>query len=554
MLRDKGIWVGQAEWSDLRRRMSASVVQQFLRRVSRRQEIISFVRQWKVIFLISVAVYGLALLASRLFALLPGWFTLLTLALFAACTLLPAWIFYPRSKITDAARLADAKLGTHDLFLTASLIEHSLGAYRELVLKEAESRAAKAIPKKVIPFNWQRDILTLCAALAVLGVAVKVLPQCDPFGLHQQQRQLAEQRQHAREIAKATQARAALLEQKRAGEDSDVVKQAVADLEKVFQNAKPTDKNGNLARLNEQQKIFGQLWRQASEEKLKNALNVPPTSQNFGLTDPEKSEQMRNDLQKGDVSSAKREMEELKQKAQELASAKDPVEREKLQQELMDRMQSLKDTLDQQLGSQALDSDMQRALEQLALANTPELSNQSLKDMSDSLNLSEDELNQLASEMADMKNVEDALKALQMAKTLNGMQPLNGDDFGKLGDLEAYASYCEGKCDSLCDNPGDGMGPGHGYGPRPYGDDKAASDFKKEKDASMLQPGKLLMQWKTREVSDAGPAREEYLQAVQDVRQQASEAVVEEQIPPGYQAAIKKYFDTLPNGSSANGK
>ena len=61
----------------------------------------------------------------------------------------------------------------------------------------------------------------------------------------------------------------------------------------------------------------------------------------------------------------------------------------------------------------------------------------------------------------------------------------------------------------------------------------------------------MLMEWKTREVSDAGPAREEYLRAVQDVRQQASEAVVQEQIPPGYQAAIKKYFDTLHNDAPA---
>jgi hypothetical protein len=64
----------------------------------------------------------------------------------------------------------------------------------------------------------------------------------------------------------------------------------------------------------------------------------------------------------------------------------------------------------------------------------------------------------------------------------------------------------------------------------------------------------MLMEWKTREVSEAGPARDEYLRAVQDVRQQASEAVVQEQIPPGYQASIKQYFDTLHNDSNANPK
>ena len=97
-------------------------------------------------------------------------------------------------------------------------------------------------------------------------------------------------------------------------------------------------------------------------------------------------------MQKGDVSSANKELEALKQKAQELAKTQDPVEREKLRQELMDRLQNLKDTLDQQLNSQAVDTDLQRALEQLALSNVPELSGESLKGMSDSLKLTQEEL------------------------------------------------------------------------------------------------------------------------------------------------------------------
>ncbi len=532
--------------------MSASIVQRFLRQVGRRQTMISLARQWRLIFLVGLALYAAALLLSRLFSLIPNWFTPLSLAVFAAVTFIPAWIFYRRRTLADAARLADAKLGTHDLFLTASLIEHSLGAYQDLVLKEAQQKAAAAAPKRIVPFHWQRDLFSLGAGLVLVGLGAQALPQYDPLGLHQQQKQLAQQREREREIAKATAIRAALLAEKHAGDQSDLTKQALANLEKVFQNAKPNDKTGNLARLNEQQKVFGQLWKQMSEEKLKSALNVPPASQNFGLADPTKAEQLKNDLQKGDVSSAKKELEALKQKAQELAATKDPIEQEKLRQDLMDRLQGLKDTLDQQLSSQALDSDLQRALQQLAMSDTPELSNQALKDMSASLSLSQQELDQLAKAMSDMKDMEDALKALQFAKELNGLQGLDGKDFTKMGDLEAYASFCQGKCNSLCDNPGMGMNGGYGYGPRPYGDDSQASKFKQQKDPSPLQAGKMLMEWKTREVSQAGPAREDYLQAVQDVRQQASEAVVEEQIPPGYQAAIKSYFDTLPNESSAN--
>src|SRR5581483_2502031 len=120
--------------------------------------------------------------------------------------------------------------------------------------------AARGVPKKIVPFNWQRDIFKICGMMGILVLAVYLLPQFDPFHLQQQQRKLAEQRNDVRKLDKATQARAALLEQKRAGEQTDVVKQAIANLEKTFQEAKPNDKAGTLNRLNEQQKILGQLW------------------------------------------------------------------------------------------------------------------------------------------------------------------------------------------------------------------------------------------------------------------------------------------------------
>jgi DNA-binding transcriptional regulator YiaG len=531
--------------------MSISLVQQFLRRVGWRHEVLCLARRWRLFLLIGIGVYAFALVLSRLLGLVPVMFTPLTLALLPAATLLLAWISYRRPRVTDAARLADSQLATHDLFLTASLIGSSLGSYQELVLKAAEQRATGVLPQKVVPFHWQQDTLRLAGALGLLVVAVYFLPQWDPFGMHQRQRQVTEQRERLKDIAKATQMRAALLEQKRAGEQSDVVKEAMANLEKTFKDAKPNDKLGTQARLNEQQKALGQLWKQMSEEKLKNGMNVPPPSQNFGVADPTKTEQLKNDLQKGDVSSANKELSELQKKAEELAAAKDPVEREKLRQELMDRIQNLKDTMDQQMNSQAVDADLQRALEQLAMSQTPNLSGDALKGMRDSLKLTQNEMLQLAKAMADMKNLEQMLKALQMAKALHNLQPLDGKDFMQLGDIQAYASFCQGKCDSLCKSPGMGLNAGLGIGPRPHGDENSQTDFHPEKAASLLQPGRMLMEWKTREVSEAGPAREDYLRAVQDVRQQASEAIVQEQIPPGYQATIKRYFDTLHNDATA---
>src|ERR1017187_9165746 len=139
------LWIGQSDW--MIDKMSPSVMQQFLRRVSRRQMIVSLARQWRFFLLMALGFYAVALLASRLFGLFPGWFTPVTLAVFPAGAFFLAWIFYPRRDVTDAARLADVRMGTHDLFLTASLIEHSLGAYQDLVLNDAEQRAAKVLPQ-----------------------------------------------------------------------------------------------------------------------------------------------------------------------------------------------------------------------------------------------------------------------------------------------------------------------------------------------------------------------------------------------------------------------
>src|SRR5215469_2012440 len=236
--------------------MSVTALQQFLRRVAWRQRVVCFARRWRFFLVACLGLYALALVLSRVFGLIPAWFTPVTLAVPAALASLLAWIFYSRPRATDAARLADEQMRTHDLFLTASMIGSSLGDYQDLVLKEAEERATGSVASKVVPFGWQQDTLRMCGMMAILAAAVLLLPQWDPFGLHQKQKQLAEQRDRVRDINKATEARAKLLEEKRAGEQTDVVKQAVANLEKTLQQAKPKDKVGTLAKLNEQQKIL----------------------------------------------------------------------------------------------------------------------------------------------------------------------------------------------------------------------------------------------------------------------------------------------------------
>ena len=95
--------------------------------------------------------------------------------------------------------------------------------------------------------------------------------------------------------------------------------------------------------------------------------------------------------------------------------------------------------------------------------------------------------------------------------------------------------------------PGSGLGmkgPGKGEGGQAPEKEDADTGFTPEQARSALTAGKMLLKWKERGLSDPGKAREEYLRNVEKIKQGVSEAILHEQIPPGYHEAIKKYFDT----------
>jgi hypothetical protein len=95
---------------------------------------------------------------------------------------------------------------------------------------------------------------------------------------------------------------------------------------------------------------------------------------------------------------------------------------------------------------------------------------------------------------------------------------------------------------------GAGMGPnpGQGAGGKAPENDEAETAFKQERSPTQLTAGKTLLQWKAKEIGPTGARTEEYKDAVRQVKQGVSEAIAAEQVPPGYHAAIQKYFDTLP--------
>jgi hypothetical protein len=88
-------------------------------------------------------------------------------------------------------------------------------------------------------------------------------------------------------------------------------------------------------------------------------------------------------------------------------------------------------------------------------------------------------------------------------------------------------------------------GPGIGEGGEAPEKPEEVTKFKSERSRSAYKAGKVLLQWKTRGVADPGAVRENYQRQVQAVKQGVSEAILQEQVPPGYHDAIQKYFDSL---------
>ncbi|HUT37273.1 MAG TPA: hypothetical protein VNE39_27575 [Planctomycetota bacterium] len=89
------------------------------------------------------------------------------------------------------------------------------------------------------------------------------------------------------------------------------------------------------------------------------------------------------------------------------------------------------------------------------------------------------------------------------------------------------------------------VGPGIGEGGKAPEKPDEKSHFKTERSRSAHTAGKILLQWKVKEMSDPGSVKENYQAQIEAIQRGVSEAILQEQVPPGYHDTIKRYFDSL---------
>ncbi|MBW3542639.1 MAG: hypothetical protein KY476_20440 [Planctomycetes bacterium] len=515
-----------------------------LRRTARRLQWAGIGRRYFLALLAAAGVYTLLLLVSRLLGVIPDWYRPLSLAAVPLAAALVALLLRPQITAADAGRVVDERCRTNDLYLTAALLESAPGEFKPLVERAAEAHAGTIRPDAVVPFRFGKRVGVAAAAIGVLAAASQWLPQLDPFGEVAAAQEQGAQRKKLAQSRRATRERVAQVrKEEAAARESQNIDKALADLKLSFNKMKPDAPRTNFEKLEAHRRDIADKW-QKRDSQLKDFLSKRPTSQQFGAADQEQLRKWRKELEQGSTSGVEKAIEQMKKDIERLSKAKDPKEKQELTRQLRKQLQSLEDLAREQTASQPLSAALERALEQLEMARQEGLSSEALQGLKESLELSQLELEQLAQSVKDLQKLEEALSAIQAAMKVNGYKLLDGEACRGCQSLDEYAQKFAEMVETVVGGPGMG-GPGVGQGNKAPEDDSIATDFAPDKAPTNVTAGKVLLTLKTRGLGEKGEVQQQYREALEQVKQGWSEAVLKERIPPGYTDSIRKYFDSI---------
>jgi hypothetical protein len=187
-------------------------------------------------------------------------------------------------------------------------------------------------------------------------------------------------------------------------------------------------------------------------------------------------------------------------------------------------------------------------MEQLEMAKSESMSQEALEAAEKSLDLAKLQLDEIAQSAEDLQALEEALKTMQMAKQLNAMDELDGERAEGEMSLEEYAEAYAALLAELGGIPGE---PGGGGAPVDENED-TETGFKTERSKSAVKAGKVLLSMKSKGLGEEGDANQQYRALVDEVQQGVSEAIILEEVPPGYHKGIQSYFDAIDEESPAS--
>ena len=498
---------------------------------------------------LTAASAAVALTACRLLGGPAGWCSWPLLAAPAVIAVAAGLMWARRPGRRWAARQFDGKTGGDDLIATWIDLGTAPGAYQTIVREQAEAAAMKADPRVIRPWRPRVPALRAAAALAALALAVGVVPLRDPFGLQAERHRIAEREQVlAAKKAEAKAHAADLRAQDPEKPVSDGAAESLAKLTATLDALKTAAPAGaNQQALAQAQKLLANELLAAQSTVFK-----PETSddQNLGGPAQQAGKKLADALAAGDAQSLAHELAAMRQAADRLAAAKDPAAQDQARQELQKQLENLQQTLGR--SNTAAGRTVQDALDQLALAGNPKQggSQAAQEALQASLDLLDAQMQTLARGARDAQALKDALATERMARQLDQMGGLA--DAGKPLSLAEYTKKYREVLDKMKGRNGKGDGKGEGGGESGDGgggkvdyNDNADTGFTPERSPGQMGPGEILMQWKTIGPSEPGKVDAQYQAATNQVRQEASEALMHEDLPPSAREAAKRYFDGM---------
>ncbi|WP_139228206.1 hypothetical protein [Planctomicrobium piriforme] len=499
-------------------------------------------------FVFFSVLYGLLLLTARLTGTFADWFSPWSLAILPGLSMLTAVLWPGRVTTLETASAIDRSRQTQDLFLTLASLKDSDLEYAPLVARDAEQLAGSISPREVAPFQWERRSLVAGVAASILALGTVLVPTLDPFGKVAAAKQQTEAQKLLEETKQQTQARQAQLAQKDVEkENSEEIERALEQLKSTFQKMQPQQPQQNLERLNAEQKQIGEMYRKLSSGDLKPLFERIAGDQQLGQQhDQDQFRKWQEELQQGKSDSLQKQLEKIQSDMQKLAQSSDPVERSELERELQKELKELSDFAQTRTGSKSLSAALQRAQQQMQAAKQQGMTKEALEALEESIELTQKEMQNLAQSSRDLKDLEDALRLVSMAKQCKGNCNKPGEE-GADGE-QTLADYAKLYAELARQyQQGEGTGnEGQGKGGEVEEDDSVATNFVDEKSKSAIQKGKILMSMSAKGVSESGEMQDQnYKKIVGEIRQSLDEVINAEEIPPGYVDGIKKYFDTM---------
>ena len=543
-----------------------------IRRVNRRLHVTAMASRFYLFVLIATGLFIVVLAASRLLGFIPvaiwePWMV----AIAPAIAVLAALVFYRRPDETRAAHAVDKRMQTKDLFLTSGLIEKAAGEFGPLVRADAEKRAPLIRPEAVVPYDFAARSMHVLLAVGTLLLALLVPLELDPFGFKEEQKASQVAKNRLEDAVSKTREKKELLANEQVDtKHSEKVEQILNDTGKNFRRMDKNDQAGNFRKLKVQKRVLDGQFKKASEKK-KDLTQIASSAafQRIGANIDTQMNKALQKLKQGEATDMKAEVDKVLKLAAKLAATKDPIENQKLQQQLAAQMQQLNDAMSQAQSSQLADA-MQQALQQMNMAQQAaqgqqsQLSQQAMQAMAQSLDLARMQMDQMAQSVNDLDALNQAMNAMNKAMSANSQNALDGSQCHGCNGMSDYVRLynqllAQGGGQGRPGQQGQGKlnlpirqetggkggafgGPGQGDGGVAPEDPSQATTFKDDKSPTHLKAGRILASLKIPELALPGEIKMDYKTALADLQRAIAEAIETEDVPPGYRETIEKYF------------